>query len=192
LLDRTALEETHGERLVCSPPLRSLADRRALWSSLATGDVAVLSTDHCPFTAAEKAAGHTDFTTIPGGLPSVEARISLAYAFGRRHGLTLPHWIDTCCASPARIFGLTSKGRVEVGFDADLIVFNPGRTVEIRAGETLHERVDWSPYEGIQVQGWPRDVLSRGRVVVREGAFVGEAGWGRFVRRSSHSLPVQT
>lgn len=182
LLDKTALEGSHAERFICAPPLRTEQDNKALWDGLISGPLDVLATDHCPFTAAEK-RGHADFTTIPGGLPSIEARLSLAYHFGRQHGLTLERWVEICCANPARIFGLRRKGQIAPGFDADLAIFDPDRQVTLQAGRTLHERVDWSPYEGMRVQGWPRDVLSRGRVVVRDGQFVGELGWGRFVHR---------
>jgi len=185
LLNGMALDLAGGERLVCSPPLRTEEDNEALWGGLAFEDLDVLATDHCPFTAAEK-SGHANFTTIPGGLPSIEARLSLAYHFGRRHGMTLERWVEVCCANPARIFGLSRKGQIAPGFNADLVIFDPHRWMTLQAGRTLHERVDWSPYEGMHVQGWPRDVLSRGRVVVRDGKFVGEPGWGRFqVRRAS-------
>ena len=195
LLDGTDLSGEHGERFVCAPPLRSRTDRRALWSALAVGDLQVLATDHCPFTAAEKAGlgrpgGHADFTTIPGGLPSIEARLSLAYGFGQRFGLTPTRWADACCTNPAHIFGLARKGRIQAGYDADLVVFDPACTTELRAGETLHERVDWSPYQGLCVQGWPRDVLSRGRIVVRDQQYAGEPGWGQFVPRDRSSLLV--
>jgi len=190
LLNGMALDLPGGERLVCSPPLRTEEDNKALWGGLAFEDLDVLATDHCPFTAAEK-SGHpstgsgrrADFTTIPGGLPSIEARLSLAHHFGRRHWMTLERWVEVCCTNPARIFGLRRKGQIAPGFDADLVVFDPERWVTIQAGKTLHERVDWSPYEGMRVQGWPRDVLSRGRVIVRDGEFVGQVGWGQFVPR---------
>jgi dihydropyrimidinase len=182
LLVESLLAGPNGERLVCSPPLRTEADHGPLWDALASGDLDVLATDHCPFTAGEK-AGHADFTTIPGGLPGVEARLSLAYHFGRQHGLSLERWVEVCCTTPARVFGLATKGHIAIGLDADLVVFDPQREVTLRAGETLHERVDWSPYEGVTIRGWPRDVLSRGRVIVRRGTFVGQPGWGRFVRR---------
>jgi dihydropyrimidinase len=182
LLDGLALERPGGERLICAPPLRTQEDNQALWGGLAFEDLDVLATDHCPFTAAEK-SGHADFTTIPGGLPSIEARLSLAYHYGRRHWMTLERWVEVCCANPARIFGLHRKGQIAPGFDADLVIFDPHRWVTLQAGRTLHERVDWSPYEGLHIQGWPRDVLSRGRAVVREGEFVGQPGWGHFVPR---------
>nr|HID12263.1 dihydropyrimidinase [Anaerolineae bacterium] len=110
-------------------------------------------------------------------------RLSLAYYFGQRHWMTLERWVEVCCTNPARIFGLHRKGQIAPGFDADLVIFDPNRWRTLQAGKTLHEQVDWTPYEGMPVQGWPRDVLSRGRVVVRDGKFVGEPGWGRFVPR---------
>jgi dihydropyrimidinase len=184
LLNGMALDLPDGERLVCSPPLRTEEDNEALWGGLAFEDLDVLATDHCPFTSAEK-SGHADFTTIPGGLPSIEARLSLAYHFGWRHWMTLERWVEVCCTNPARIFGLHRKGHIAPGFDADLVIFDPARWVTIQAGRTLHEQVDWSPYEGMVVQGWPRDVLSRGRLIVRDGEFVGQVGWGRFVSREA-------
>ncbi|MEA3396054.1 MAG: dihydropyrimidinase, partial [Chloroflexota bacterium] len=176
LLNWMALNAPGGELLICAPPLRTEEDNESLWGGLAFETLDVLATDHCPFTVAEK-SGHpstgsgrrADFTTIPGGLPSIEARLSLAHHFGQRHGMTLERWVEVCCANPARIFGLQRKGRIAPGFDADLVIFDPERRVTIQAGKTLHERVDWSPYEGLYVQGWPRDVLSRGRVIVRGG-----------------------
>ncbi len=180
LLTEELLDRPGGELLICAPPLRTPADNEALWNGLADGSLDALATDHCPFVAADK-RGHADFTTIPGGLPGVEARLGLAYHYGQQHGLTLARWVEVCCAAPARIFGLARKGQIAPGYDADLVIFDPHRGLTLRAGDTLHERVDWSPYEGRRVQGWPRDVLSRGRVIVRDGAFVGEPGWGRFV-----------
>ena len=188
LLNKAALDAPGGERLICAPPLRTEEDNKALWDGLTSGALDVLATDHCPFTATEK-SGHADFTAIPGGLPSIESRLSLAHHFG---GMTLERWVEICSSNPARIFGLARKGQIAPGFDADLVIFDPNRWVTIHAsgrGEvsspTLHEQVDWSPYEGMQVQGWPRDVLSRGRVVVRGGEFVGQPGWGQFqVRRT--------
>jgi dihydropyrimidinase len=186
LLNMTALDRPGGERLICAPPLRTEPDNEALWHGLASGDLDVLATDHCPFSAADK-SGHVNFTTIPGGLPSIEARLSLAYHGSRSRWIPaarrLARWVEVCCANPARIFGLQNKGQIAPGFDADLVVFDPDRWMILQAGDTLHERVDWSPYEGTRVQGWPRDVLSRGRVIVRDGKFVGQEGWGRFVSR---------
>jgi dihydropyrimidinase len=170
----------HSERFICAPPLREAADQESLWRALARGDLQVVSTDHCPFTAAEKAA-EADFTRIPGGLPSIEARLALIHHAVRQGWMDLTRWVGTCCTAPARLFRLPDKGHIAPGYDADLVVFDPERQVELSAG-WLHERVDWSPYEGMALRGWPREVMSRGEVIVREGEYLGEAGRGRFIR----------
>jgi dihydropyrimidinase len=139
----------------------------------------ILSTDHCPFSAAEKAA-EPGFDSVPGGLPSIEARLGLAHDAARRGLLSLPRWVEICCTAPARLFNLPRKGHVAPGYDADLVVFDPRCPVEVSA-QGLHEKVDWSPYEGLQLTGWPRDVFSRGEQIVRDGEFVGQAGRGRFI-----------
>jgi dihydropyrimidinase len=186
LLNIAALGQPDGKRLICAPPLRTEADNEALWNGLASGDLDVVATDHCPFGAADK-DDHANFTTVPGGLPSIEARLSLIYHCSRSRWIPAAHrlarWVEVCCANPARIFGLQNKGQIAPGFDADLVIFDPDRWITLEAGRTLHERVDWSPYEGNRVQGWPRDVLSRGRMIVHDGEFAGTEGWGRFVSR---------
>lgn len=183
LLDRAALGDPGGERLICAPPLRTEKDRAALWSGLVDGHLHVLATDHCAFTTAEKEE-HPDFTTVPGGLPSIEGRIALAHHLAAHRGMSLEAWVRICCATPASIFGLRRKGKVAVGFDADLVVFDPRQEVTIEAGQTLHENVDWTPYSSMRVRGWVRDVIGRGEAIVREGTFVGQAGGGRFVPRT--------
>ena len=155
---------------------RGLVGRAGLWGSGRAGDRPL------PLYSAAEKSGHADFTTIPGGLPSIEARLSLAHHFGSAR-LTLERWVEVCCTNPARIFGLARKGQIAPGFDADLVIFDPSRWVTIQAGQTLHERVDWSPYEGLRVQGWPRDVLSRGRVSCAMGSSSGQPGWGHFQMR---------
>ncbi len=96
--------------------------------------------------------------------------------------ITPEQWVAACCTTPAEVAGFTRKGRILPGYDADLVVFDPEREVTISA-ETLHERADWSLYEGMALQGWPSHTISRGRLLVDDGDFVGEAGLGRFVPR---------
>jgi dihydropyrimidinase len=176
-----------GALPVCAPPIREKAVQEPLWSALAIGEIQAVSTDHCPFTVAEKAANLDNFSKIPGGVPSIESRLTLIYSHGVSTGkLSLSQWVDRCCTAPAKLMGLPSKGRIAIGCDADLVVFDPAieRTLSV---ETLHENVDWSPYEGMAVHGVCRDVLSRGEVIVEDRNFVGQAGRGRFQRRALES-----
>jgi dihydropyrimidinase len=174
-----------GALPICSPPLRSQADQARLWDALARGELQGVATDHCPFTRAEKAPGLHDFSQVPGGLPGIEARFALLFAFGvRRDRISLNRWVDLCCTAPARLFGLERKGAIAVGYDADLVVFDPQHRVRLSA-ETLHENVDWTPFEGMEITGWPVVTISRGEVIVKDGEFRGSVGRGRFVERKN-------
>jgi dihydropyrimidinase len=175
-------------RYVMSPPLRPRAGQERLWRGLADGDLQVVATDHCPFTLAQKARGRDDFTRIPNGAPGIETRLSLVYDAGVRSGrLSLERFVDVVATSPARLFGLyPAKGTLAPGADADVLVFDPHRRMTLSA-KTLHMRVDYSPYEGREVEGAPVSVLSRGEVIVEDGQFVGRRGRGRFLRRSARS-----
>ncbi len=181
LFDRPGVE---GALPVCSPPIRNQAAQDALWSALSTGDLQIVTTDHCPFTRADKATGLDDYSRIPGGVPSVEMRFPALYSYGVRAGrISLNQWIESCCTAPARLAGLTGKGDIQVGFDADLVIFDPERKLALST-ETLHEKVDWTPYEGLTLRGWPAVTISRGEVIVENDTFHGQAGRGRFARRS--------
>lgn len=173
-----------GALPVCSPPLRPKVNQAQLWDALAQNKLQVVSTDHCPFASADKARGLDDFSRIPGGVPSIEGRFSFVYTYGVRSGrFSLNRWVDMCCTTPARLFGLERKGAIAVGYDADLVVFDPERRVRLST-KTLHENVDWTPYDGLEVNGWPVATISRGEVIVEHGEFHGEAGRGRFLVRS--------
>jgi dihydropyrimidinase len=173
-----------GALPICAPPLRPQADQDALWRALSAGQLHLVTTDHCPFVLADKEQGwRQDFSRVPGGVPSIEMRLPAIYSGGVRRGLlTLNQWVDLCCTTPARMAGFQHKGDIVVGYDADLVVFDPEKEMTLSTA-TLHEQVDWTPYEGLQVQGWPAVTISRGEVIVAGGAFLGEAGRGQFVQR---------
>jgi dihydropyrimidinase len=181
--DRPGLE---GAGYVMSPPLRERSDQEALWRGLAGGDLQVVATDHCPFTLADKARGHDDFSKIPNGAPGIETRMMLLWDGGVRAGrIDARRFVELTAASPARIFGLwPRKGTIAVGSDADLLVWEPERETRLSA-ETLHMRVDYSPYEGRVVRGGPAVVMSRGEVIVDHGEWKGRPGRGQFLKRGT-------
>jgi dihydropyrimidinase len=177
-----------GAKFVMAPPPRTAADRAALWAGLAASEVNTVATDHCPFFyATQKTRGRDDFSRIPGGAPGIETRLALLYTHGVRAGhISLERWVEVCCTEPARRFGLAPrKGTLSVGADADLVIFDPDRRVTLGV-EMLHQNVDYCPYEGWEVQGYPETVLSRGEVIVREREFIGARGRGAFL----HSSPL--
>ena len=189
-LDVTQLEGPEGENFVCTPPLRDPWHHEELWHGLGQGHLHTVATDHCPFWMHDRRAGTAgreggwaDFTEIPGGLPGIETRLALVWAGVRAGHLTAADWVRLCAEAPARTFGLwPRKGSLRVGADADVVVWDPERRQSLDAA-ALHMRTDHSPYEGQTATGWPELVLSRGRVVARDGRFAGEAGWGRYLAR---------
>jgi dihydropyrimidinase len=173
-----------GARFVMSPPLRERRSQERLWSALAAGELEAVATDHCPFRLADKHA-HADFTKIPGGAPGIETRMSLVFDGGVAGGrFTMERFVEVTAAGPARLFGLwPRKGTIAPGSDADIVIWNAERESVISA-RTHHMRVDYNPYEGRVVKGAAELVLSRGRPVIENGAFVGRAGAGVFLRRA--------
>ena len=129
--------------------------------------------------------GHGDFSKIPNGAPGIETRMSLVYDGGVRTGrISLNRFVELTSTSPAKIFGLfPRKGTIAPGSDADIVIFDPNRTTTLGV-KTLHMKVDYNPYEGRQVTGVTETVLSRGKVVIDQGRFVGRAGAGSFLKRS--------
>ena len=179
-----------GAKFVCTPPLRSLADQEALWLGLQRHELQVVSTDHAPFNFhGQKELGSHDFTKIPNGLPGVEHRVILLYDAVRTGKLDIHHFVDLVATMPAKLFGLfPRKGTIAPGSDADLVIFDPERKMIISAA-TQHQRVDYTPYEGMPVQGVPDTVLLRGRVVVRNGEYVGGKGGGQYLARKMFIAP---
>jgi dihydropyrimidinase len=180
-----------GAKYVFTPPLREKWHQEKLWNGLKSDHLQVVSTDHCPFCFKEqKELGRNDFTKIPNGGPGVEHRMSLIYSGGVAAGrFSVNRFVELVSTTPAKLFGLyPRKGTIAVGSDADLVIFDPNRKHTISA-KTHHMRVDYSMFEGIQVMGMPVTVLSRGRVVVESDKFLGRAGTGEFVKRSTYSQP---
>jgi dihydropyrimidinase len=180
------LPDFESAKYVMNPPLRDARNLPVLWEALERQEIDTVASDHCPFNFhGQKDRGREDFSKIPNGAPGIEHRIALLFDEGVRSGrLSMERWVDAFASAPARIFGLTGKGRVAVGADADLVIFDPDREVVIRQ-EDHHMNVDYSLYEGRTIRGCPRTVLSRGEVIVRDGEYIGADGRGRYLHRTT-------
>jgi dihydropyrimidinase len=176
-----------GAKWVCSTPLRSRAEghQDELWKYIRTGDVTSVSTDHCPFCMKDqKEMGIGNFAKIPNGIGGVEHRMDLVYQGVADGRITKERWVDVCCTTPARMFGLYGKkGVIAPGADADIVVYDPNGHTSISV-ETHHMNMDYSAWEGWQIDGHVDTVLSRGRVIVDDGQYLGAKGDGQFVKRS--------
>ena len=178
-----------GAKYVMSPPLRERAKQDQLWRGLAFNDLQCVSTDHCPFCLKEqKELGRHDFSKIPNGAPGIETRMSLVYDGGVRTGrISLNRFVELTSTAPAKIFGLfPRKGTIAPGSDADIVIFDPNRTITLSA-RTSHMNVDYNPYEGRQVTGATDTVLSRGRLVIENGQLAARGGSGSFLKRAARS-----
>ncbi len=189
-----------GAKFVCSPPMRDRAEehQEALWTGLATNDLQVVSTDHCPFCwgdhpkfGTQKQLGRDSFAQIPNGLPGVENRMELIYHGGVQEGrIDLNRYVEITATTPAKMFGLyPQKGTIAVGSDADIVVFDPGERHVISA-ETHHMWVDYSCYEGMEITGKVETVLSRGKTLIEDGSYLGKAGDGRYLRRGTNQYLI--
>jgi dihydropyrimidinase len=184
-IDDMAQPGFEGAKYVCSPPLRTADHQEDLWSGLKGGDLQVVSTDHAPFNfVGQKELGKDDFSKIPNGLPSVEDRFTLLFEGVTKGRIGLNRFVEVIATAPAKMFGLyPRKGTIAPGSDADIVVFDPNVERTISAS-SHHMRVDYSAYEGRAVRGLPEIVMQRGHVLVRDGAFHGRPGDGRFIPRS--------
>ena len=185
VLDESLYARPDGLKYIMSPPLRAKGNQGALWQGMMSGEIQTVGTDHCPFFYnKEKQLGKDDFTKAPGGAPGVEARMSIIFSEGVSQGrLCLEQFVDLTATNPAKLFGMyPKKGVLKPGSDGDVVLFDPDREAII-TWEKLHENVDYTPYEGLQVKGVPILTISRGQVVAKGGRFTGKAGDGRFVHR---------
>jgi dihydropyrimidinase len=176
-----------GAKWVCSTPLRSRAEghQNHMWQSLRTNDIQMVSTDHCPFCMKDqKDMGIGDFSKIPNGIGSVEHRLDLMYQGVVTGEITLERWVELTSTTPSRMFGLYGKkGVIQPGADADIVIYDPAGHTSIGLDKTHHMNMDYSAWEGFEIDGHVDTVLSRGSVIVNDGTFQGRAGHGQYVKR---------
>jgi dihydropyrimidinase len=178
-----------GAKWVCSTPLRSKAEghQHHMWQSLRTNDIQMVSTDHCPFCMkGQKDMGVGDFSKIPNGIGSVEHRMDLMYQGVVSGQISLPRWVELTSTTPARMFGMYGKkGVIQPGADGDVVVYDPSGHTSIGIGEgrSHHMNMDYSAWEGFEIDGHVDTVISRGKVVVDDGSYIGTAGDGKYIKR---------
>lgn len=190
LLDQSWYEKEgfEGAKWVMTPALREKWNQDSLWQGLKFRDLETIATDHCPFCFKDqKELGRDSFTKIPNGAPGVENRMSVIYDSGVVKGrISLNRFVELTSTAAAKAFGMfPKKGTIAVGSDADIVLFDPERkeTISVDNERTHHMNVDYSAYEGHEVQGWTDVVISRGRVVVRDGKLETKGG-GQFIKRA--------
>jgi dihydropyrimidinase len=179
-LDDSVYASTSPEKFACCPPMRPRASTEGLVDRLIRGQIDVVASDHSCYDLAQKQRYTADVRRMPHGLPGVETRMPVAFtALVKNRGLSLQHFVDVFATAPARINGLPTKGSIAVGFDADLVLFDAeeSRTVDSAA---LHMGTDFSPFDGMELVGWPSTVISAGRVVLDDGVFRDPGPVGRF------------
>ena len=175
-------------KYVFTPPLREKKNQAPLWQALASGELSVVSTDHCPFRFSDqKSLGKADFTKIPNGGPGIENRLQILWHYGVNSGILTPQqFVALACAEPARIFGMPTKGVIKEGKHADILLWDPTADYTITAASQAMN-TDYNMFEGWRVLGNAKHVFSRGLQVVEAGNFIGSAGHGRFVKRQANA-----
>lgn len=182
--NRYQLPDFEGAKYVISPPLRKLTDQFALWGALKEGEIDTISTDHCSFNfVGQKELGKDDFSKIPNGMPGIEHRPAMIYTYGVCESrITQEQMAAMLSENTARLFGMfPQKGTLQVGSDADIVVWDPRYHGKITAAKQL-QNVDYTPYEGVAVTGRAKMVFLRGEQVVADGKVIAEKH-GSYVRR---------
>jgi dihydropyrimidinase len=174
-----------GAKYVCSPALRSKEHRDAMWEAVDKKWINAISSDHCGFDYEnQKHMGYGEgnsFADIPNGAPSLQNRLNILWTYGVCEGkITKSQLVDLYATMPAKINGLSKKGQIEIGFDGDLVIFDPNFEGTISVANNL-EGVDYCPFEGFLQKGRADTVFLRGKKIVEGGKYVGEKGQGKFV-----------
>jgi dihydropyrimidinase len=188
---RDAGVEMSGAKYVCSPPPRDADSHAAIWEGIRGGVFQTFSSDHCPFRYDSPEGklnprGRTSFRWVPNGIPGVETRLPILFSEGVSKGrISLQRFVELSSTNHARIYGLERKGSIGIGFDADIVLWDPTKRETIRQ-EILHHGSDYTPWEGFEVTGWPVMTIARGTIVAENGRITGARGHGQLVDRVVH------
>jgi len=180
-----------GAKYICSPPLRDVATQEALWRHIASGTFNVVSSDHAPYRFDESgkfANGRDiDFRGFANGMPGIEMRLPLMFSEGvLKDRISLNQFVALSSTNAARLYGmLPRKGTLSIGADADIAIWDPSET---RIAGDMHDAMDYNPFEGMKITGWPTTVIGRGQRIIDEGKLLAKPGYGNFIRRGRTDL----
>jgi dihydropyrimidinase len=184
-----------GAKYVCSPPPRDEASQAACWEGIQTGVFSVFSSDHCPFRYNDPKGkltpkGKTSFRWVPNGIPGVATRMPILFSEGVVKGrIDLNRFVALTSTNHAKTYGLyPRKGTIAVGSDADIAIWDPKKKVTLTHA-LLKDGSDYTPYEGLEITGWPELTMVRGRCIVRDGSLVEAKGFGEFIKREARNYP---
>lgn len=178
-----------GRDFVCSPPMKDQKSQDALWNGIRNGSITTVATDHCPFKQEEKDWGIVkkdgtpgDFTAIPNGCAGVENMYPYMLSKAMEGRISLNKAVELCSTNPAKLFGLSHlKGAIRPGLDADIVIYDPEKEFTITNG-AMHGDTDHTIWEGVKLKGYPEATYSRGRLVYKDGEFLGKRGDGALIR----------
>ena len=185
LLDQSLLRQNRDEavKYIFSPPLRNDTDRAALWQGIRDGVITTIATDHCNFSQATKLKDYTDFTRVPNGIPGVETRVHLMLSEFPKQGLHYANAVELMSTGVAKQYGLyPNKGAIQVGSDADVVIYNPEATWIMRQTD-LHTPGDYTPFEGFEINGRIEAVYFRGQLAASNNQWMGSTGRYQGARR---------
>ena len=181
-------EDFEGAKFVCSPPPRTKDDQNEVWKAIQNGTFDVFSSDHCPFYFKGKQGKdlkgtNASFSQIPNGCPGLETRLPLLFSEGvLKNKISINKFVEITSSKPAKIYGLyPRKGSILIGADADLVIWDTG-IQKIIKNKDLNHSVDYTPYEGMEVNAWPNTILSRGTIIVEDGILKIQKGDGKFLK----------
>jgi dihydropyrimidinase len=179
-----------GAKYICSPPLRDAATQDALWVQVQVGTLQLVSSDHAPYrfdTGKYHAGPDAAFNRIANGMPGIEMRLPLLFSEGVNKGrISLNQFVALSSTNAAKIYGMhPAKGTIAIGSDADIAIWDPD---EVRIAGEMHDAMDYNPFEGREVKGWPITVLNRGRRIVDRGELLAKPGDGKFIARKPVDL----